>query len=156
MTQAQISGLAEKLQSYLDSQGEKLGFDEDARIATLFPQIQETRIALTSALQDMSDLVEGAEQKMFWHPMLVVQDLAAYKLLYHFMLWTQVPEHGTISYKEMAKHVKLEKKRLTAYVRYLITLRIFREPELGIVAHSTSSRLLLKEEGLQCWLAACV
>lgn len=65
-------------------------------------------------------------------------------------------ELGTNSYEEMAKQVKIEVKCLNAYVRYLIALRIFLEPEPGRVAHSASSRLVLKEEGLQYWLAACV
>ena len=154
---AHIFAHAEVLQTYLDSQHEKLGFEADARPSNHFPQeLQETRIALMSACQTMYDLVEGPEYMMLYSPFLAVHDLGAYKLLYHYQLWKLVPENGTISYEDMAKPLKIEVKRLTAYIRHLITRRIFLEPEPDRVGHSAASLLLARDEGLQCWLGAVI
>ena len=154
---AHIFAHAEALQSYLDSQDEKLGFEADARPSNHFPQeLQETRIALMSACQTMCDLVEGPEYMMLYSPFLAVHDLGAYKLLYHYQLWKLVPENGTISYEDVAKPLKIEVKRLTAYIRHLITRRIFLEPEPDRVGHSAASLLLARDEGLQCWLGAVI
>jgi 6-hydroxytryprostatin B O-methyltransferase len=153
---AHIFAHAEKLQSFLDSRGEKLGFEADALPSRHFPQeLQESRVALMSACQTMYDLVEGAESTMLWSPFVAIHDVGAYKLLYHYRLWELVPEQGTISYEDMAKPLKLEVKRLTTYVRHLITRRIFLEPEPNRVGHSAASLFLARNEGSQCWLGAC-
>lgn len=153
---AHIFAHAEKLQSYLDSNGDKLGFEADARSSRHFPQeLQESRVALMSACQTMSDLVEGAESTMLWSPFVAIHDVGAYKLLYHYRLWELVPEQGTISFEDMAKPLSLEVNRLKTYVRHLITRRIFLEPEPNRVAHSAASLFLARNEGSQCWLGAC-
>jgi 6-hydroxytryprostatin B O-methyltransferase len=153
---AHVSAHAEKLQSYLDSHDEKLGFEADARPSRQFPQdLQESRIALMSACLDMYDLIEGPESMMTTLPFLAVHDIGALKMLYHYQLWKLVPTQGTISYTEMAKSLNLEVHRLTAYVRQLITRRIFCEPEPNRIAHSAASLLVAQNEGLRSWIAMC-
>jgi len=76
-------------------------------------------------------------------------------MLYHYQLWKIVPTQGTISYAEMAKSLNLEVHRLTAYVRQLITRRIFCEPEPNRISHSAASLLVAQNEGLQSWIAMC-
>jgi 6-hydroxytryprostatin B O-methyltransferase len=153
---AQVSAHAEKLQAYLDSHDEKLGFEVDARPSRQFPQdLQESRIALMSACQNIYDLIEGPESMMTTFPFLAVHDIGALKILYHYELWKLVPAQGTISYTELAKSLNLEVHRLTAYVRQLITRRIFLEPEPNRIAHSAASLLVAQNEGLQSWIAMC-
>lgn len=151
-----IFAQAEKLQCYLDCRGETLGFSAYDNPSKHFPQeLQESRVALMSACETMFDLVQGAEDRMVMAPLAAVHDVGIYKLLYHYRIWELVPHHGTISYNDMARSVNLEVKRLTAIVRQLITRRIFLEPKLNQVAHSSASLLIARTEGLQCWLGAC-
>jgi 6-hydroxytryprostatin B O-methyltransferase len=153
---AHVFAHAEKLQSYLDSQGEKLGFEADARPSGQFPRdLQESRIALMSVCLDIYDLLDGAESMMTMLPFFAVHDIGALKMLYHYKLWKLVPDQGTVSFDDMSKSLNIEVHRLASFMRYLITRRIFCEPEPNRIAHSTASRLVARNESLQCWIGAC-
>lgn len=70
-----------------------------------------------------------------------------------------VPRSGMISYQDLAKEVKqisgvdvpyLDLRRL---LRLAMVNSLFREPEPNHVAHSTTSLLLLDDEGIASWVA---
>ena len=152
---AQVVAHAEKLQFYLDSKDEKLGFGIDIAPRTFPLELQESRIALMSACDTMRDLVDGAESMMTQFPFIAVHDIGALKIFYHYQLWKLVPAEGTISLEDLAKLVKLDVHRLAAFMRQLINRRIFLEPEPNRIAHSTASFLVARNDSLQSWIAAC-
>ncbi|KAK2782393.1 hypothetical protein FQN52_000933 [Onygenales sp. PD_12] len=153
---AQINVLAGKFQAYLDSQNETLSFDNVDAWPDVPLEIQETRLALMSACLNLNDLVDTPRSFITVFPLTAVHDVGALRILWHYRLHQLVPRHGTISYEELAASVKLEYHRLVAYMRHLITRRIFREPEPGRVAHSAASALIADNESLQCWIANMV
>ncbi|KAL1961388.1 hypothetical protein VTO42DRAFT_116 [Malbranchea cinnamomea] len=153
---AQISTLADKFQAYLDSQNETVSFDRANGWPRIPPELQETRIALMSACLNLHDLVDTPEAFVTLFPLTAVHDVGALRILWYYRLHQLVPRHGSISYEDLAAAAKLERYRLIAYVRHLITRRIFREPEPGRVAHSAASALIADNEALQCWIANLV
>lgn len=154
---AQITANAEKLQAYLDEHNETLGFEaNDHGLIKLPLELQEARISLMSACQTLNDLVDGAEAMITCLPLTAVHDVGALRVLIHYHLYRLVPRKGSISYVDLAKSVNMELHRLKAYVRHLITRRIFQELESGEVAHSAASILIADNESLQSWIAMLV
>lgn len=53
-----------------------------------------------------------------------------------------VPPGGQISFAEIAKHTGLGEPTVRRILRHAMTMRIFREPEPGMVAHTKVSKML--------------
>lgn len=54
-----------------------------------------------------------------------------------------VPSGGQTTYTEIAKQTGLEEQAVRRVLRHAMTMRVFREPEPGVVAHTQASKALM-------------
>jgi hypothetical protein len=60
----------------------------------------------------------------------------------HLHIADLVPHGGQVSYEEISKKTGLNQQMVQRLVRHAMTMRIFREPNPGMVAHTRTSRAL--------------
>jgi hypothetical protein len=53
-----------------------------------------------------------------------------------------VPPGGQVSFADIAKQTPLTEQMVSRLLRHAMTMRIFREPEPGMVAHTKASKIL--------------
>jgi len=53
-----------------------------------------------------------------------------------------VPSGGQISFSDIAKQTGLSEQSVARLLRHAMTMRVFREPQLGMVAHTQASKML--------------
>lgn len=54
-----------------------------------------------------------------------------------------VPSGGQTTYTEIAKQTGLEEQAIRRVLRHAMTMRVFREPEPGVIAHTQASKALM-------------
>ncbi|KAI0410565.1 S-adenosyl-L-methionine-dependent methyltransferase [Xylaria grammica] len=59
-----------------------------------------------------------------------------------FKIADTVPPNGCMSFREIADQTPLTEQMTTRLLRHAITMRVFREPEPGMVAHTAASKVL--------------
>jgi hypothetical protein len=64
-----------------------------------------------------------------------------------------VPPGGLVSYADIAKQTPLTEQMVTRILRQAMTLRIFCEPEKGMVGHTKASKILI-DPVTNDWLGA--
>ncbi|KFA74602.1 hypothetical protein S40288_05826 [Stachybotrys chartarum IBT 40288] len=137
---ASISEAVAKLQEALQAKGvASPSFDEDAPISLPKETIglQDAILDATSELYDMllepMDLLfqQGAHNNMVCLQTISRHNIAAV-----------VPAGGQASFSEIAAKTGLSTSMVRRILRHAMTLRIFREPKPGMVAHTQTSRWL--------------
>lgn len=68
-----------------------------------------------------------------------------------FDIASMVPSNGKISFGEIAERTPMTEEMTTRLLRHAMTMRIFREPEPGMVAHTAASKVLTNQ-GANAWL----
>jgi hypothetical protein len=68
-----------------------------------------------------------------------------------FKVASMVPNNGTISFADIAKQTLMTEDMTTRLLRHAMTMRIFCEPEPGMVAHTAASKVLVNP-GANAWL----
>lgn len=63
-------------------------------------------------------------------------------VILRFSIAKNIPLDGTISFAALSKATGLAEPILKRFVRYAITMRIFQEPEQGILSHTNLSKAL--------------
>ena len=53
-----------------------------------------------------------------------------------------IPSGGQISFSDIAKQTELSEQIIVRLLRHAMTMRVFREPEPGMVAHTQASKML--------------
>ncbi|KAI5362127.1 Putative O-methyltransferase domain, S-adenosyl-L-methionine-dependent methyltransferase [Septoria linicola] len=66
----------------------------------------------------------------------------------HFHIADNVPLQGSISYTDLASKLDLPVQKTTRILRYAMVDHIFREPQLGYIAHTALSRALRKDSAI--------
>lgn len=72
--------------------------------------------------------------------------MASLQAISRFHIASKVPSNGLISYKELAPKAGVDEPMLRRLLRHAMTLRIFREPRPGMVAHTQASKLLARSD----------
>lgn len=72
--------------------------------------------------------------------------------IYHFKIAEAVPLDRAVTFAEIAKARGVDEDYLKRILRYAMTNRIFREPEAGLVAHTSVSALLVRSKSLNDWV----
>ena len=109
---------------------------------------EEDLIATHSRLEEACDQLQHFVTGPHGHIAAIAQSHrieAALQYANHFRLATYVPvQHGSrISFAELSRQAGVSTQQCTRVLRLLISCHIFAEPEIGTVAHTTDSRLLL-------------
>lgn len=68
-----------------------------------------------------------------------------------FNIASMVPGEGMISFGEIAKQTPMTEEVTTRLLRHAMTMRIFKEPQPGMVAHTSASKVLTNP-GANAWL----
>lgn len=176
---ARIASNAGVLDYHLKSNGFKApSFDKDAEPEFPNPKhdplVESARVTLIDDTRALRDLVQGPAQvlrELCWgvskFPFSYIDyassnmlpqsiDLAVQRVIYHFKIHEAVPLEGSISYGELAQKVGLPERQIERFMRQSTLNGIFAEPELGHVAHSAASAVLLRNKPMLDWYGHCI
>lgn len=78
--------------------------------------------------------------------------MSSLRWLYHFKIAEAVPLDRAVTFAEVAKATGVDEDHLKRVLRHAMTNRIFREPEAGLVAHTSVSALLVRSKSLNDWV----
>ncbi|KAJ3566291.1 hypothetical protein NPX13_g7189 [Xylaria arbuscula] len=148
-----ISNSVAKLDKVLQSHGlQTPSFDEDA---STNPSLPEEAVALQNVILDatseLHDLVSS--------PMGLLlnktsqNNMVPFQFISHLGIAEMVPLGGQISFQEIAAKTGLNEQIIGRILRFAITMRVFREPEPGMLAHSNVSKAIT-DSSLNDWLKA--
>ncbi|KAH6845706.1 S-adenosyl-L-methionine-dependent methyltransferase [Chaetomium sp. MPI-CAGE-AT-0009] len=139
-----------KIQEALDAQGAPSpSFDEDA--PPLPSDIGEARDIVLDATAELQDLL--TEPLNMIHRASRSDKSACIQVISRFGIASLVPPGGRISFRELADQTPLTEQMVGRIVRHAATMRIFYEPEPGMVAHTKASRMLASQD-MQDWARA--
>ncbi|KAK7963530.1 S-adenosyl-L-methionine-dependent methyltransferase [Apiospora saccharicola] len=118
-------------------------FDEDSPVA--LPEaalaFQSAAIGATAELHDLLlDPLDLLYQKSSHYHFTSLQFIA------RFHVASMIPAGGKTSYAEIAQKTGLQESMVRRLLRHAMTMRIFHEPEPGMVAHTQASKLLVTPE----------
>ncbi|USP77674.1 hypothetical protein yc1106_04948 [Curvularia clavata] len=129
-------------------------FDVDGPVELGLPSdVEESRVAVLRATQELNDLLQGPRELIFNHQHNL---LAHLKLISRYDIARKVPVGGEMTFKDLAASIGLNEGAVTRILRMGIAYRIFREPRPGVIAHSAASRQLADDTRAAGWVAANV
>ncbi|KAI2601754.1 sterigmatocystin 8-O-methyltransferase [Hypoxylon sp. NC1633] len=145
-----ISLSVTKIEAALVANGlPSLSFDEDAPVGYLPPEILGAQDAVLDATAELHDLLLEPMHLIKKHSgsnnSVCLQAISRYGIA------NLVPLGGHTSFAELAKQTGLEDQMITRLLRHAMTMRIFREPEPGQVAHTKASKLIASSH-MNAWL----
>ncbi|GAW18771.1 hypothetical protein ANO14919_082530 [Xylariales sp. No.14919] len=107
-------------------------FDEDA--PDLLPRdTVEVRDTIIDCAAEIQDLLQGPLDLIYRHGSAISR----------LKIADMVPLGGQSTYAAVAKQTGLDERAVRQLLRQAMTMRIFREPEPGVLAHTQASRALL-------------
>ncbi|KAI1873154.1 uncharacterized protein JN550_003407 [Neoarthrinium moseri] len=114
-------------------------FDEDA--PALFPKeaigVRDMAIDYAAEIQD---LLQGPLDIIYRHGSF--NNCVSLQAISRFKIASLVPAGGQTTYANIAKETGLDERAVRRIIRHAITMRVFREPEPGIIAHTQASKAL--------------
>ncbi|GAP82382.1 putative sterigmatocystin 8-O-methyltransferase [Rosellinia necatrix] len=145
-----ISISVSKIDAVLASRGlPSPSFDEDAPMDYFPSEVHRTRDTLVDATAELHDLLLEPLQLIKEHGgsnnSLCLQAIARYGIA------NLVPPGRHVSFAELARQTTLNEQMMTRLLRHAMTMRIFREPEPGQVAHTKASKLMARPH-MNAWL----
>ncbi|KAF4629778.1 hypothetical protein G7Y89_g8370 [Cudoniella acicularis] len=145
-----ISFSVAKIQESLDNQGAPSpSFDEHA--PPLPVDIDEAQNAVLDATTELHDLL--TEPLNILHRSARSDKSACLQVIAHFDIAKLIPPGDRLSFAEIAKQTPLTEQMVGRIIRHAVTMRIFHEPEPGIVAHTKASRMLANPD-IRDWTRA--
>ncbi|KAI1379802.1 sterigmatocystin 8-O-methyltransferase [Hypoxylon crocopeplum] len=124
-------------------------FDEDAPVGYLPPEILGAQDAVLDATTELHDLLLEPLHLIKKHSgsnnSVCLQAISRYSIA------NLVPLGGRISFAELAKQTGLKDQMVMRLLRHAMTMRVFREPEPGLVAHTKASKLIASSH-MNAWL----
>ncbi|THV55936.1 hypothetical protein BGAL_0002g00920 [Botrytis galanthina] len=150
-----ISANTAKIDNYLSSQGLKSpSFDVDAPTEPLVPSDAPELVAARSELIDatlmLHDLILGPKEYLmkFTHDWLI-----SMQAIGRFDIAKSIPVHEEVSYADIAKTCGVNELDVRRILRHAMTLRLFKEPKRGVVAHTAASRMIAEDPQMADWVA---
>ncbi|KAE8353422.1 O-methyltransferase [Aspergillus coremiiformis] len=117
--------------------------------------VEAARVALIDDTKALRDLAQGPAQvlrELCWGSV----DLAVQHVIYRFKIYDAIPLEGSITYAEVANKIALPERQVERLLRQSILHGIFTEPELGRIAHTASSAVLIRDKSMLDWYGYCV
>ncbi|KJZ71732.1 hypothetical protein HIM_08874 [Hirsutella minnesotensis 3608] len=137
---ATISASVTTIDEILTIQGiESPSFREDAPVC--FPkEACDARDAVLDATAELYDLLLEPMTSIYKHG--GHNNSICLQAVSRFHIASLVPPGGQISFAEIARQIGLGEQIVRRVLRHAMTMRIFHEPEPGMVAHTKSSKTL--------------
>ncbi|KAK2739529.1 hypothetical protein FQN55_009405 [Onygenales sp. PD_40] len=153
---AQISDAAKAVHEFLVANGHpQPSFEADSQLefpdAVAAPEIVACRRKLIEASRTINDLINYPTDHIR-KLSLKYHDHSTLRWIYHHDIAKIVPLEGDISFTELAASANVDEDHARRMLRYAMTNRIFKEPRVGYVAHTASSSLLVRSEGIRSWI----
>ncbi|KAF7937469.1 uncharacterized protein EAE98_001783 [Botrytis deweyae] len=150
-----ISANTAKIDNYLSSQGLKPpSFDVAAPTEPLVPsnapELEAARSELIDATLMLHDLILGPKEYLmkFTHDWLI-----SMQAIGRFNIAKSIPIHEEVSYADIAKRCGVNELDVRRILRHAMTLRLFKEPKRGVVAHTAASRMIAEDQQMADWVA---
>ncbi|KAH9897437.1 sterigmatocystin 8-O-methyltransferase [Xylariomycetidae sp. FL2044] len=135
-----IASSVAELQQCLSDQGvESPSFAEDSP-PTLPSDVSHIRDDVLDATAELHELL--LEPLMLIYKFAGVANVVSIDTIVRFKILDMVPAGGQVSFEEIAERTNLDKGLVRRLLRHAIVMRILREPEPGMVAHSKISKFL--------------
>ncbi|KAI0424731.1 O-methyltransferase-domain-containing protein [Xylaria sp. FL1042] len=138
---ATISESVARLKKVLSSHGLPLpSFDENAHF-----QLPEATIADQDAIVDATAELHD----LLLDPMTLIREYGGhnnsicFQAISRFGIAEMVPLGSQVTFKDIAKQTGLSEDITCRLLRYAMTMRVFCEPEQGMVSHTAASRMLI-------------
>ncbi|KAI1123651.1 sterigmatocystin 8-O-methyltransferase [Nemania abortiva] len=146
-----ISSSVSKLQDILTAQNAPLpSFDENAPFE-LPKEASEVQDAIVDATAELHDLLLDPVTLLLFNGghtnMVCLQAITRFKIA------SMVPENGQVSYEALAEKTCMSEPVLRRLLQYAMMMRVFREPEPGMVAHTKISRALVNPQ-MNDWMSS--
>ncbi|KAI1266969.1 sterigmatocystin 8-O-methyltransferase [Xylariaceae sp. FL1019] len=137
---AKISSSVAELQEYLSAQGlESPSFDEDSP-PNLPSDVIHIRDDVLDATAELHELL--LEPLMLIYKFAGVSNVVSIDSIVRFKILDMIPSGSQVSYEDIAEKTNLDKWLVRRLLRHAISMRILREPEPGMVAHTKISKFL--------------
>ncbi|KAK7946089.1 uncharacterized protein PG986_010410 [Apiospora aurea] len=147
---ATIHSAVSKMQNlYSRQQLTPPSFDEDAP-SELPKEALELRDVVLDASSELYDLLLDPMTLLFQKG--AHNNMVCLRAISEFNIATLVPPGGEISFREISTHTGLDEDSIQRFLRHAVTMRIFREPRPGVLAHTQASKLL-SEQPTKDWMA---
>ncbi|KAI0139823.1 sterigmatocystin 8-O-methyltransferase [Xylariaceae sp. FL1272] len=145
-----ISSSVSKLQNVLAANNAPApSFDEDAplELPKEASSLQDVIIDATAELHDvLLDPISQLYLSSGYSNMACLQAISRFKIA------SMVPANGQISYSDIADQTCMSEPALRRMLQYAMMLRVFREPEPGMVGHTKFSKFLMNDQNND-WMA---
>ncbi|KAM4056184.1 o-methyltransferase [Hirsutella rhossiliensis] len=139
---ATISTSVAKLQQMLSDRGlASPSFDEEATNNRLPNEAHDVQDAVLDATAELHDLLLEPWALLFKHA--AHNNMVSFQAISRLGIAAMVPARGRASFDHIADETGLDVRTLRRLLRHAMTMRVFREPEPDVVAHTSSSRLLM-------------
>jgi len=100
----------------------------------------DARIRLLEACGNLLNVVTGPREKLKNMVLVDKHNLISLQIINHYQIANLVPPTGHISIQELAVKCSLPTGVLARVLRQAMTYQVFKEDELGFVAHTEASR----------------
>ncbi|KAI1128687.1 sterigmatocystin 8-O-methyltransferase [Nemania abortiva] len=124
-------------------------FDEDSTFQ-IPKQASSIQDVIIDAAAELHDILLDPMSLLLIHTghtyMISIQAITRFKIA------SMIPENGHASYEEITRRTCLSEPVLRRMLQAAMAIRIFHEPEPGMVAHTRASRLLMNAQ-MNDWLA---
>ncbi|KAK2591049.1 hypothetical protein QQS21_011263 [Conoideocrella luteorostrata] len=136
----QISTSVAELQERLSAQGAPSpSFAEDSP-ESLPADVSHLQDAVLDATAELHELLLDPLSLIFKFG--AISNLVSIDAICRFHIADMIPPGGQVSFEEIAEQTGLEKSLVRRLLRHAMAMRILREPEPGIVAHTKISKIL--------------
>ncbi|KAI1768518.1 S-adenosyl-L-methionine-dependent methyltransferase [Hypoxylon sp. FL1150] len=147
---AKISSLVAELQESLSAQGvESPSFDENSP-PNLPSDLHHIRDDVLDATAELHEVL--LEPLMLIYKFAGVSNVVSIESIVRFKILGMIPYGSQVSFEDIAKKTNLDKGLVRRLLRHAITMRILKEPEPGMVAHTKISKFLARPE-ISAWAA---
>ncbi|KAK8024992.1 sterigmatocystin 8-O-methyltransferase [Apiospora arundinis] len=146
-----ISASVSKMQDLLSARGiPPPSFDQDSNF-NLPMEVAEERDVVLDATAELHDLLLDPLNLIHRHGghnnSLCLEAIAEFKVA------DVVPLNSSVSFADIAKQTPMTEQMTARILRHAMTMRVFHEPEPGMVAHTAASKAL-HHSGANDWLRA--
>ncbi|KAF3003297.1 hypothetical protein E8E14_007415 [Neopestalotiopsis sp. 37M] len=136
-----INEAVAKLNDILNSQGIPTPSFEENAPTTLPDDSADVQSTILDATLELHDLI--------LQPMeLLIRKTAA---ISHLGIANMVPLGGQTAFRDIAEKTGLDESMVRRLLRHAITMRVFREPEPGLIAHNRNSKAIT-DPSINDWL----
>jgi hypothetical protein len=137
---SQIGNSVAELHEYLSTRGIASPSFADDNPETLPADVTHLQDALLDAAAELHDMLLDPMSLLFKSN--AITNMVSIGAVARYHIAETIPVGGKISFEDIAKQVGLSVMMTRRLIRHAMTMRIFSEPEPGMVAHTKASRFM--------------